>query len=109
MNIEYIAVISIYIGILLRILVPAIRKWSELNSEVSSGAIDKAAGFKWSQKYTIELLISLFLAYIVTAITFPLFIIPEGSMVTVVFAGSIYGWGQTSAIDELFKWYESRR
>ncbi len=84
------AAAGIFIGVMIRMIVPALRKWNE----------DKDA-FKWKQRYTIATLIALMIAFITTAIGFMAYPIPQDvSTFTFLMGSIVYGFGLEAATIE---------
>lgn len=93
---EAIVIVCIFLGILTRTLLPALRKWKE--------AIDSNEPFTWNHKYTITLIVSGIFS-VVTALTlYESFVAPVASDTKIFIAAFFFGLGLNSGIDELAEW-----
>ena len=86
------AIISVFLGALMRTFAPAIRKMKE-----------EGETFAWNQKYTFTLVISCLISGIVTMILFLTFEIPDRVLIYVIFGGFVEGFGSNALINEVGK------
>jgi hypothetical protein len=86
----------IFLGVLLRTLLPALRKWKE--------TIEGGKPFVWQHKYTVTFIISLASALSIAVTLYETFIIPEGNFMSIATAAFLAGFGWNSTVDELVKW-----
>ena len=90
---EAIALIGIFLGVLLRTILPALRKWKDFDD------------FEWSNKYTATMIISIITAVAVAIIAFPQFIIPVTSNPYTIFSAAfICGIGLNELVIEVTEW-----
>lgn len=92
---EFIAFLGIFIGVLIRTLLPAIRKAFEASPEEP---------FEWDHKYTATAIIAVFTALLVSAKAFSLFTLPEGSDFFIFIEALSFGAGLNSLINEASQW-----
>ncbi len=94
MEAHIVAFLGIFTGVLLRTLLPAIRKALE-NPE-----------FKWDHTYTGTALTAILVAILVTLRAYPTFAIPQGGALWVFSQAMLFGLGLNSLINEAYKWLE---
>jgi len=92
---EFIAFLGIFIGVLIRTLLPAMRKSLEASPEES---------FEWDHKYTATAIIAVFTALLVAVKAFSLFTVPEGSCFVIFIEALGFGAGLNSLINEASQW-----
>jgi len=93
-SVQIIAFLGIFTGVLLRTLLPAIRKALE------------DPEFKWDHTYTGTALTAVLVAILVTLRAYPLFPIPQGGALVVYSQALLFGLGLNSLINEAYKWLE---
>ena len=93
-SVQIIAFLGIFTGVLLRTLLPAIRKALE-NPE-----------FEWTHAYTGTALTAILVAILVTLRAYPMFTIPQGGALMVYTQALLFGLGLNSLINEAYKWLE---
>jgi len=91
---QLIAFLGIFTGVLLRTLLPAIRKALE-NPD-----------FEWDHAYTGTALTAILVAILVTLRAYPMFTIPQGGALWVYSQAMLFGLGLNSLINEAYKWLE---
>ena len=92
---EYVALFLIWAGVVVRMTVPALRKY------LDSGAEE----FKWSHRYTVATALSLIVSLAATAIGFTMFPLPEFPMDLASQIGAIvFGFGLENVIIEVMEW-----
>jgi len=88
------ALFGIFVGVLARMIVPALRKKAEDSDK-----------FKWDHTYTAIALFSLIIAIATTFIGFLAFPLPESVTPLPFFITSVvYGFGLNATITEIMKW-----
>ncbi len=93
MDAEMLAAAGILIGVLIRMVIPALRKAGE-----------EGEAFQWQHRYTIATAVALLVAFITTAIGFATYPIPENvSTFSFLIGASIYGYGLEAATIEGMK------
>jgi len=93
-SVQIIAFLGIFTGVLLRTLLPAIRK-----------ALETPA-FEWNHAYTGTALTAILVAILVTLRAYPMFTIPQGGALVVYTQALLFGLGLNSLINEAYKWLE---
>ena len=93
-TVQLIAFLGIFTGVLLRTLLPAIRKTLE-NPE-----------FRWDHAYTGTALTAILVAILVTLRAYPTFTPPQGGALWVFSQAMLFGLGLNSLINEAYKWLE---
>lgn len=94
---EALVLLCIFIGIFLRTLLPALRKWKE--------ASDAGLPFTWDHRYTVTLVISAIISGLSALTLYQSFVAPvTDSEVQIGIAAVFFGFGMNSSIDELSKW-----
>lgn len=86
----------IFLGIFIRTLLPALRKWKE--------ATDADEEFKWNHKYTVTLIISAIISAVSALTLYESFVAPAAADPKVYIAAFFFGLGLNSGIDELAEW-----
>ena len=94
MEAHIVAFLGIFTGVLLRTLLPAIRKALE-NPD-----------FEWDHAYTGTALTAVLVAILVTLRAYPMFTIPQGGALWVFSQAVLFGLGLNSLINEAYKWLE---
>ncbi len=94
MEAHIVAFLGIFTGVLLRTLLPAIRKALE-NPD-----------FEWDHAYTGTALTAILVAILVTLRAYPTFTIPQGGALWVFSQAMLFGLGLNSLINEAYKWLE---
>ncbi len=93
-SVQVVAFLGIFTGVLLRTLLPAIRKALE-NPD-----------FEWDHAYTGTALTAILVAILVTLRAYPMFTIPQGGAIMVFGQALLFGLGLNSLINEAYKWLE---
>ena len=93
-SVHIIAFLGIFTGVLLRTLLPAIRK-----------ALQDPE-FEWNHTYTGTALTAILVAILVTLRAYPTFAIPQGGALMVYTQALLFGLGLNSLINEAYKWLE---
>jgi uncharacterized membrane protein len=93
-TIQLIAFLGIFTGVLLRTLLPAVRKALE-NPD-----------FQWDHAYTGTALTAILVAILVALRAYPMFTIPQGGVLIVYTQALLFGMGLNSLINEAYKWLE---
>ena len=88
--------ICMFLGVAVRTVIPALRKWADTSAD--------GAPFTWDNRYTVTLIISLIVSVISALTIYQTFSIPESDIVNVGAAAFFAGLGLNSGIDELSKW-----
>lgn len=89
------ALFGIFVGVLARMIIPALRKKAEA---------DEDNPFEWQHKYTFIAALSLLVALITTLTGFLAFPIPENvTPLTFFIVAVVYGFGLDAIITELMK------
>ena len=92
----YLSFIAIFMGALTRALSPARRKRKEIEKKLEV--------FKWDQRYTYSLMISLILSFTVTAMLFLTYQIPaEVPFFILILGGYVEGFTNNALIIEIGK------
>jgi len=92
--VETVVLVGIFVGILLRTLLPAMRKWMEDED------------FSWNHKYTATLVTSVIIAFVTAMFAFESFVIPEDGLTTVFIAAFTFGFGLDAGLNEMLKWVQ---
>ncbi|GAG49161.1 unnamed protein product [marine sediment metagenome] len=87
--IEYVAIIGIFIGVLIRTILPYLKK-------ISAGE-----DIKFNFKYVATALVLVITAGITTLIIFPSFSIPEGTAFAVFIVALLSGWGANDVLNRI--------
>jgi hypothetical protein len=93
-SVQVVAFIGIFTGVLLRTLLPAIRKALE------------DPDFRWDHAYTGTALTAILVAILVTLRAYPTFPLPQGGAAVVYTQALLFGLGLNSLINEAYKWLE---
>ncbi|MCD6480033.1 hypothetical protein J7L65_04540 [Candidatus Bathyarchaeota archaeon] len=93
-SVQVVAFLGIFTGVLLRTLLPAIRKALE-NPE-----------FEWNHAYTGTALTAILVALLVALRAYPMFQMPQGGALVVYSQALLFGLGLNSLINEAYKWLE---
>lgn len=96
MSSELLAYLCIFLGVFVRMLIPALRKYGE--------AMENGDEFHWNRKYTVTAVVSLLVALATAAIGFEMFTIPETYNFTLALGSIVYGFGLDSVITEVSEW-----
>ena len=92
---EYVALFLIWVGIVVRMVVPAMRKYLDSGSEE----------FNWSHRYTVTAALSLIVSLAASLIGFKMFPIPEVTAGLDFMIGAIvFGFGLEDVIVEVMEW-----
>jgi len=89
--IETIVLIALFAGILVRTIIPALRKMAE------------TPDFQWNHQYTATMIISLIISFISALTLYQSFHVPESTEIQVAIAAFFAGLGLNSGVDELAK------
>lgn len=88
------ALFGIFVGVLARMIVPALRKKAEDEDK-----------FEWDHRYTVVAAFSLIVAIATTFIGFLAFPVPESvTPLTFFITAVVYGFGLNATITEIMKW-----
>lgn len=97
MDHRYIVLAAIWFGIVLRIAVPAARKYLEL--------LKAGEPFHWSHFYTGALIFGVLVSIPITFLAFAAFSIPpDTDALSLFIAGTVWGIGQQELIVEVMNW-----
>jgi len=92
---EFIAFLGILVGVLIRTMVPALRKALETSPEEP---------FKWDHRYTVTAASAVILAFLVAIMAYPRYAPPEdGALITFIEALG-FGAGLNGLINEASQW-----
>ena len=92
---EYVALFLIWVGIVVRMIVPALRKY------LDSGAEE----FTWSHRYTATFGLSLIVSLAASLIGFKMFPVPEiTSGLDFQIGAIVFGFGLEDVIVEVMEW-----
>jgi len=92
---EYVALFLIWAGVIVRMIVPAMRKY------LDSGAEE----FKWSHRYTVTAALALIVSAAASLIGFKMFPMPEPPFGLDFQIGAIvFGFGLEDVIVEIMEW-----
>lgn len=92
-----IAFIGVFLGVFIRTVFPAIRKWYEATQDP-----DKV--FDWNHLYTKTALFSLFVSAIATLLGWQAFAIPDTEWYMILTTSLVYGFGLNSIVVEVLAW-----
>jgi len=91
---ELVSFLGIFVGVLLRTLLPAVRKAVE----------DTSGEFKWDHRYTLTAVSAILIAVFVSSMAYPQFSPPEGGGGLVFIQALGFGAGLNSLINEAKSW-----
>jgi hypothetical protein len=91
---EYVALFLIWVGVIIRMVVPAMRKYLENGEE-----------FKWSHRYTVTAALSLIVSAAASLVGFTMFSVPDPFVGVNAYIGAIvFGFGLEDVIVEVMEW-----
>ena len=96
MSPEVLAYLCILLGVLVRMLIPALRKYGE--------AMEEGEEFHWDNKYTVTAIVSVLVGLATAAIGFDLFTVPDTYNFSLVVGTIVYGFGLDAVITEVSEW-----
>ena len=89
MNIEYVAFIGIFLGCLMRTILPYLRKLKHVKN------------LKFEGKYAVSMIFSVVVSFVASMLLFGTFQIPEGSTFFVLVSGFTVGWASNDILNEI--------
>jgi len=89
--IEVVAYLAIFLGVLLRTILPAIKKFEQQEH------------FEFEIKYVFSAIVVLITSGVTTFAIFGTFTIPEGTMFQIFVAAFLIGWGANDMFNRLMK------
>lgn len=92
-----IAFVGVFLGVFIRTVFPAVRKWYEAEQDP-----DKV--FEWSHAYTKVALFSLFVSVIATLLGWQAFAVPDAEWYVILTTSLVYGFGLNSIVVEVLAW-----
>lgn len=92
---DWIATLGIFIGVLLRTILPALRKALEAPPEQP---------FRWNHRYTMTAVSAILIAVYVTLKAYHQFTPPSDGIIIVFIAALVFGSGLNSLINEATEW-----
>ena len=95
MSPEVLAYLLIALGVFVRMVIPALRKYGE---------VEKGEEFHWNNKYTITAIVSVLIGLATSAIGFEMFTVPEVYSFDLALGAVVYGFGLDSVITEVSEW-----
>ena len=96
MDPQIVAFLGILLGVLIRMLIPAMQSYRK--------AMEEGKEWHWNHKYTMSALISFVVGLATTAIGFGMFTIPEVYDLTLLISTIVYGFGLDVVITEVLEW-----
>ncbi len=99
MDMQFAVFMLIFIGVLLRMIIPALRKIIEQWDEAGGG-------FKWNHKYTATCLLSFLIAIVVAFMGLNIFDLQSDVVIDLKYATGVlvFSWGLNSLVTEVAEW-----
>jgi len=92
LSIEYVIVMGLFLGVLLRTILPALKKWSKPGED-----------FVFQIRYLFTAIVVIIISGVTAFTIFPSFVIPEGTAFNIFVLAFLSGWGANDLFNTLVK------